>query len=341
MAKFIKKYVQACVQCAYAKKNVQVPQGHLHTIEKIEVPFHTVHIDHLGPFVRSKRGNTHLLMIVEALTKFIFIKAVRNTNTQNAIRALGDVFYTFRFPDRIISDRGSCFASHAFRKFCLDKGIKHVLNAVSSPRSNGQVERYNRSILNALTAKNLNADERSWDESIGAVQWGLNNTNQKTTGRTPAEVMFGTSMNAELDPKLNEIRRNTREDNDVIAIREEVKDRIQEEQGKQKANYDKNRKPARLYKEGELVKITKVAFNNDGKSTKLLPSYIGPYRVVKVLGNDRYQLASIPGLTGSKNKRKTTVVADRMQPWVHLAALEVNSDSNDDNIDYSGSEIDD
>lgn len=335
MSRFIKKYVQACVQCAYAKKSSHAAEGLLHTIEKIEVPFHTVHIDHLGPFVRSTRGNTHLLVIVEAFTKFVFIKAVRNTNTQNAIRALEDVFYTFRFPDRIISDRGSCFTSHTFRRFCLDKGIKHVLNAVSSPRSNGQVERYNRSILDSLTAQNLSDNEKVWDEKIGAVQWGLNNTNQKTTGRTPAEVMFGTSMNAELNPKLNEIRRNTREDNDVTAIREEVKDKIQKNQINQKKNYDRGRKPARTYNEGDLVKITKVAFNNDGKSTKLLPSYIGPYRIVKVLGNDRYKLAAIPGLTGTKNKRKTTVAADRMLPWVHIAALNVHDDDDVEDVSYS------
>lgn len=338
MSRFIKKYVQACVQCAYAKKTANRKEGYLHSIEKVEVPFHTIHIDHLGPFVRSKRGNTHLLVIVEAFTKFVFIKPVRNTNTQNVIRALEDVFYTFRCPDRIISDRGSCFTSHAFKRFCLDKRIKHVLNAVSCPRSNGQVERYNRSILNSLTAQNLDNDEKAWDEKVGVVQWGLNNTIQKTTGRTPAEVMFGTSINAELDPILNDIRRNTQENSDVGKIREQVKDRIQAEQIKQKEYYDRNRKPARTYKEGDLVKITKVAFNNDGKSTKLLPSYSGPYRVTQVLGNERYRLAGIPGLTGTKSKRKTTVAADRMLPWVHLAALEVNSDSGDETVNYSASD---
>lgn len=195
------------------------------------------------------------------------------------------------------------------------------MNAVSSPRSNGQVERYNRSILNSLTAQNLNNDEKAWDEKIGVVQWGLNNTSQKITGRTPAEVMFGTSMNSEVDAKLNEIRRNAREDTDVIRIREEVKDRLHDQQIKQKEYYDKSRKPAREYKMGELVKVTKVAFSNEGKSTKLLPSFIGPYTVVKVLGNDRYRLAAIPGLTSTKSKRKTTVAADRMLPWVHMRLL--------------------
>lgn len=202
---------------------------------------------------------------------------------------------------------------------------------MASPRSNGQVERYNRTILDSLTAQNLNGDERSWDDAVGRVQWGLNNTCQKTTGRSPTEIMFGTCMNSEANPKLNEVRQETRKVDDVIDIREEVKDRIDVQQEKQKENYDKNRRPAKIYTEGELVKITKTGFKNDGKSKKLLPSFVGPYRVVSVLGKDRYRVAAIPGLTGTKNKRQTTVAADRMRPWVNVVALEVNeSDTSDD-----------
>jgi transposase InsO family protein len=156
--------------------------------------------------VRSKRGNTHLLVIVDGFTKFVFTKPVRNTKTQSGIRVLEDIFYTFRVPERIVSDRGTCFTSHAFKRFSLEKGVKHVLNAVASPRSNGQVERYNRTILDSLTTQNLNRDEREWDDTVGKVQLGLNNTYQKSTGRTPAEIMFGTCFNSKANPKLNEVR---------------------------------------------------------------------------------------------------------------------------------------
>ncbi|CAG9138002.1 unnamed protein product [Plutella xylostella] len=287
MSRFIKKYVAACMECAYSKKTSTSKEGHLHTIEKKEIPFHTVHIDHLGPFVRSKRGNSYLLVLVDSFTKFTFVKPVRNTKTINVMRVLDDIFYTFRTPNRIISDRVACFTSHAFKRFCLDKGIKHVLNAVASPRSNGQVERYNRTILSSLTALNLNRDEKDWDDNTGKIQWGLNNTRQKTTGKTPSEIMFGTGMDAEIDPRRNEIREETRESDDLASVRQQVKDRIDEEQIKQKEAYDKNRHPARTYKVGDLVRITKTSFNNDGKSKKLLPHYIGPYRVVDVIGNDR------------------------------------------------------
>lgn len=330
MARFIKKYVNSCIECAYTKKSSTTKEGLLHTINKVEVPFHTLHVDHLGPFVKSKTGNTHLLVIVDGFTKFIFIRPVRNTKSQMTIRVLEDIFYIFRSPERLISDRGTSFTSHAFKRFCLDKGIKHILNAVASPRSNGQVERYNRTILSSLAAQNLNCDERDWDVSIGKVQWGLNNTCQKTTGKTPAEVMFGTCMNVEANPRLNEIRQETRDNSDLTSIREIVKDKIDFEQEKQKDNYDRNRRPARIYSDGELVKITRTIFNNDGKSKKLLSQYIGPYRVIEALGNDRYRVAAVPGLTGGKGKRRTTVAADRMLPWVHVAALEVHESDDDD-----------
>lgn len=73
-------------------------------------------------------------------------KSIRNTKSLSTIRVLEGVFYTFRNPDRIVSDRGTSFTSHVFKRFCINKGIKHVLNSVASPRSNGQVERYNRTI---------------------------------------------------------------------------------------------------------------------------------------------------------------------------------------------------
>lgn len=151
------------------------------------------------------------------------------------------------------------------------------------------MERYNRTILNSLTAQNLSGNEKDWNSQVGKMQWGLNNTIHKTTGRTAAEVMFGTCINSEINPKLNEvIIQRLPEGGKVSDIRNEVKDRIDHDQEAQKLHYDRNRKPAKVYAEGDLVKIRKTSFKNDGKSKKLLPAYVGPYRVVEVLGNDRY-----------------------------------------------------
>lgn len=193
-------------------------------------------------------------------------------STANVIKALQDIFDIFRAPDRLISDRGSCFTAHAFRRFCLERGIKHVLNAVASPRANCQVERYNRTILDCLTAQNLRDNEKDWDSKIGKIQWGLNNTIQKTTGKTPAEIMFGTAMYSEVKPALNAVVNDTREDTNLSDLCTEVKEKIDKAQAVHKEQYDRNRHAARTYSKGDLVKITKVAFQGKGQSTKLMPS---------------------------------------------------------------------
>lgn len=53
-------------------------------------------------------------------------------------------------PTRLITDRGSCFTSSIFKSFMESTNVKHILNAVATPRANRQIERYNRTLLDAL-----------------------------------------------------------------------------------------------------------------------------------------------------------------------------------------------
>ena len=53
---------------------------------------------------------------------------------------LGEVFGEFEYPRRLISDGGLAFFSKAFADFLAGLVIRHVLNAIATPSSNGQVE---------------------------------------------------------------------------------------------------------------------------------------------------------------------------------------------------------
>lgn len=73
MSSFIKKYVTSCLECAYAKSSGGKKPGFLHPIVKVDTPFDTVHVDHVGPFVRSSRGNMYILVMIDAYTRYIYI----------------------------------------------------------------------------------------------------------------------------------------------------------------------------------------------------------------------------------------------------------------------------
>lgn len=185
LRRFVKKYVAACINCAYTKDSVaKTKAGYLYPIEKKYIPFHTLHIDHLRPFVKSRTRNSYILIVVDAFTKYLFAKPVKDTKTKNVIKILENIFNDFGVPARIISDRGSSFTSSQFKDFCITNRVRHKLNAVASPRSNGKAERFNQTVLNALSSKNLNNDERDWDKQLGSIQWGINNTVSSTTKKT-------------------------------------------------------------------------------------------------------------------------------------------------------------
>ncbi|CAB3226541.1 unnamed protein product [Arctia plantaginis] len=191
MRRFTKKYVSACLECAHHKAPGGSKEGMLHPIPKVDKPFHTLHADHLGPFVRSRRGNTYILAIIDSFTKFININAVRDTKSSTAIKVFKDYFSFFGSPSRIITDQGTCFTSKKFKSFIDSSNIKHILNAVATPRANGQIERYNRTILDALSTKSHGKNDNTWDDHIGDVQLGMNTTMNKTTGKSPSELLFG------------------------------------------------------------------------------------------------------------------------------------------------------
>lgn len=339
MNQFVKKYVKACIPCAYAKQTSGRKEGFLHPIPKTPIPFYCIHIDHLGPFTKSKNGNTYILGIIDGYTKFIILKAVRNTKSRTTINLLRDVFGLFGAPKLLISDRGTSFTSAEFEEFARTQEIKHIKNAVATPRANGQIERYNRSILASLTAL-TNGDEKNWDAHLNTVQWSLNNTLNKGIGKTPSEVIFGKQTISPNESHIHDLMPDPKISNadQISEIRKAVTQHIQEKQNDMTKRFNKTRCSAKTYKENDLVLVQKQV-NNPGDSNKLLPRYSGPYRVSKVLENDRYEVSSIEGF--SKRKYVNIYAADKMKPWITFSvpdSAEENEQSSSSNSEYSDTE---
>lgn len=339
LRRFVKKYVKSCIQCAYNKDaSSKHKTGQLYPIEKPSIPFHTIHIDHLGPFVKSKNGNSYILTVVDGFTKYLFARAVRDTKTKTTIKALIGIFYDFGLPSRIISDRGTSFTSLAFKRFCISHGIRHVLNAVACPRANGQAERYNQTILQALAKHNNGNDERCWDMCLGKIQWGINNAVSASTQKTATELLFGVRLRDSLSNKLDVGLDN--EPQPLNNIRDEASVNIQASQAKQKSYYDAGRTLALTYNIGDLIKLTRTNFSNKGKSTKLMSKFIGPFKIIGVLGNDRYRIAEIPGFSKRRNKYESVVAHDRIRPWININSPLVENVEPSDNKSDSSSNSD-
>lgn len=126
LRRFTKKYVNACLECAHHKVPGGPKMGELHFIPKVAIPFHTIHADHLGPFNKTKRGNTYILVIIDAFSKFVNLTAVRNTKSVTSVKVLKDHFSYFGLSNRLITDQGTSFTGKKFKDFIKTSGIKHI-----------------------------------------------------------------------------------------------------------------------------------------------------------------------------------------------------------------------
>ncbi|CAK1589624.1 unnamed protein product [Parnassius mnemosyne] len=338
MRRFTKKYVTSCLECAHHKAPGGRKEGMLHPIPKIEVPFHTLHADHLGPFVRSRRGNTYILVIVDAFTKFINIKPVRDTKSTTAIKIFREHFSYFGVPSRLITDRGTCFTSAKFKSFTRSLVLKHILNAVATPRANGQVERYNRTISDALSTKCHGKNDNTWDEYIADIQLGMNTTVNRATGKSPSELLFGYKLMNVSETILGDVISPTTEytqGENLVEMRSAASDRIEKQQENSKRAFDERRKHATQYKEGDLIRIERTVIDREhlGKSKKLLSKFNGPYRIKKLLPNDRFLVEDTPLTRKGKRRYENVVALDKIHPWLNYKAISSGSDNDHSDSD--------
>lgn len=187
MRRYVRQHIKMCLDCLTHQRPAGKQAGLLHPTPPGRRPFQIIHIDHLGPFETTTKRNRYLLVIVDNLTKYVHLYPCRTTDSVGVIRILNKFIDERGVPDRIISDRGTSYTSHAFERFCSLHSISHVLNSTRHPQAKGQVERANRTILPLLSISTT--DQRNWDTKVREVERHLNSAMNKTTSKTPCEAL--------------------------------------------------------------------------------------------------------------------------------------------------------
>ncbi|CAH1994471.1 unnamed protein product [Acanthoscelides obtectus] len=104
----------------------------------------------------------------------------------------------------------------------------------------------------------------------------------------------------------------------VKRLRKELKFKnkfLEKQPKKKKERFDKTRIQAKKYLVDDVVMVLKTDAPCTGASRKLVPKYKGPFKVTKVLYNDRYEVVD---LRENYKRYKTVVAADKMKPWILL-----------------------
>lgn len=150
MAEKVLAHTKKCISCIMFNPKFRKADGELQSIDKGNRPFWMVHADHLGPLETTKGKNKYVLAVVDGFSKFIKLYPTKTTNTHEVMKHLKSYFINYSTPRILVTDRGACFTSQAFKSFVETHGVVHNLAATACPQANGQVERYNRTLIPLL-----------------------------------------------------------------------------------------------------------------------------------------------------------------------------------------------
>ena len=264
-----------------------------------------LHIDILGLFVTSHRGNKYVLMVVDQFTKWMECFPVGDQSAES----ISDTLIThclskLGMPRTIHSDQGRNFDGIVFREVCRALEVAKTRTTPYRPCSNGQVERYNRTVLQMIRCY-LDGEQKNWDRHLHLIGLAIRSTVNRTTGFTPNFLMLGREISLPTGIFPGPEQEGVHEAPEYVQqlvhgmkkAHEIARKNLKEQQRAQKHYYDQ-RMHHRTFQQGDVVYKLDTTVK-PGQSAKLKPIYIGPLLVVKVISPVLYKV---------EDRRRTHVV---------------------------------
>jgi hypothetical protein len=290
----IRNYANACDSCQRRGKSKKTQ--HLHPIP-VHGPFFQMGIDFVGPLPITNKGNRYIIVAMDYLTKWPEARPVPHATAEATADFLyDDIICRHGCPSRILTDRGTHFNNRMINNLMGKFGIKHLLSSPYHPQTNGLVERFNRTLCEAL-AKLVN-HSNEWDKYVAPALFAYRTSKQATTQVTPFYLTYGREARLPVDDLSNDFvtiqQRITSLIDELPLLRESVKKMIDEKQAEQKQRYDQRISQEIVYAIGDKVLYYKAALDNQ-RSGKFDDKWKGPYYIQDTGPRGTYKLRDLRG----------------------------------------------
>ena len=128
---------------------------------------------------------------MDHFTRYAQACPTRNQTAKTTARVLLDNFVChYGFPARIHSDQGRNFMSKTIENLCHMAGIEQSRTTPYHPIGNGQVERFNRTLLGMLGTMEP-IQKMDWKTYVPSLVHACNCTKHESTEYSPFFLMFG------------------------------------------------------------------------------------------------------------------------------------------------------
>jgi hypothetical protein len=280
-------------------------------------PFVRINFDSIGPLDKDIYGYTHVLVIIDTFSRYARLRPLKDLTGVTAAFHLKEYVNTYGVPAVMLSDNGSQFVNEVLTSFATLAGSAKLETLAYSHEENGIVERANREVLRHLRTLIYETSlKKHWSEMLPDVERIMNSTPHAATGTSPANIVFGESVNLSrgIMAPLDEGSLPAREDYRDFIIRQKVfqgeairlaQAKLLQQQRKIALYGDKHDTSITSYTPGAYVMLKVDNDKRNRAGDKLSPRWTGPFRVISASHNGhRYEIEDIP--TGKLEKVHVT-----------------------------------
>ena len=296
-------------------------------------PFQRVFAD-ITELPPTTKDNRYVLVIMDQFKKYVNLYPLHDQTAQSVAKCIFDHYISEHgIPETIHTDQGRQFGSSLIHELCQLLGIKKTRTSPYHPQSDGQVERFNRSLKDQLCKYLSTSTTSEWDDVLRQVELAYNSTVHSSTGyspfylakgrepRLPAHILLGSPSPQQYASPQSYA---TSIKSCLTAAFAHVKANQDLASASQKHGYD-SREKFRPFQPGQLVWRDDPAKSR----VKLAPRWKGPYKVLSFHPFDEdtpvtYTIVDIHDpkskLTDPLQQVKTIHLSYRPEPWFTATA---------------------
>ena len=259
--------------------------------------------DAIGP-LPSSNGHQFIVLWTDYFSKWIAGRAIRAVSAENITKSLlQDVILEHGIPKEIVTDRGSGYSSYLMTELLNKWKIRGIKSTSYNPRSNGQAERSNQTVVNIIAKLCMEYGSRL-NEILPYAICNVNTTINRSSGYSPFYLKFGVEPRSpivmdrtfenDLDP-FQVLKRRKEALESLKRKRIEVLEMLQ--MGYDRRRLERERSPKlRKYPliEGSKVLLWRSELDKQW-SGKLESKWKGPYLIIRVYDNGTYDLGELDG----------------------------------------------
>jgi hypothetical protein len=296
MARDVRLFCQSCKTCQRSKPPNQKPYGLLNPLPVPAQPWEAIGIDFVGPLPLSQDRDGEydsITVVIDLLTAMVHLVPSRTTYNAREIAELvfAEVYKLHGLPKAIVSDRDVLFTSTFWTHLNQLIGVQLKMSSAYHPETDGSTERANRTIGQMLRSC-IASNQRDWVARLPAIEFAINLARSESTGYSPFFLNSG-----RMPRSLVWDAPDTTEYPGVRVFAQRMKtavmaahDAILGARVKQTVDANRRRR-ASPFAKGDLVYIsTKNISFPKGTARKLVPKFVGPYRILEDYRNNSFKL---------------------------------------------------